>query len=70
MAVDGFNVDELIGRILAVCRLSHGEILPVRQQTRRPRRGQSLPSLIIPRVDIAPDPRVRIRVTAQLRIAV
>ena len=70
MAVDGFNIDELIGRILAVRRLSHSEILPIRQQTRRPRRTQSLPSLIIPRVNIPPDPCIRVRVTPQLGIAV
>ena len=70
MAVDGFNIDELIGGILAVCRLGHGEKLPIRQQTRRSRCAQSLPSLIVPRVNIPPDPCIRIRVTPQLRIAI
>ena len=70
MAVDSFNIDKLIRRILAVCRLSHGEILAIRQQTRRPMRTQRLPSLIIPRIHISPDPSIRIRITPQLGIPI
>lgn len=70
MAIDGFNINELIGRILFVRRLSHREILPVSQQARRPRRTQRLPRLIIPRIHIPPNPRVRNSLTPQLRITI
>ena len=59
MVIDSFNINELIGRKLAIRRLSHGKILATSQQTPRPRCIQSLPRLIIPRIHISPNPRIR-----------
>lgn len=70
MAIDSFDIDKLVGGILAICRLSHSEILSIRQQTGRSRCSQRLSSLIITRVHVSPDPGIDIGTTTQFRVTV
>ena len=58
MSTDRLDVDKLVGGILTICRLSHGEILALSQQTRSPWCAQSRRCLIRARVHISPDPGI------------
>ena len=58
MITDSLDIDELVGGIFTICRLSHGEILALSQQARSPRCAQSSPCLIRAGIHISPDPAI------------